>query len=149
MNIQYGGKNHFIPAGYVIEAWKGGVKLSSSLGENHTHETPVDLLAFKIPLTFEQERQIAKFLVSQIGKAYDFWNVLRFIPLVRMLFPKPAPSIYLRDHVYCSELVMEASIEIKTPLLERCNAWEVPPRDPPRSPLLSLVRSVVTGVDVP
>ena len=148
MNVQVNGRWHFIAAGCVIEAWKGGVKISDSLGANHTHGTPVDLFAFKTPLTPEQEQRMAAFLISQKGKGYDYWNVGRFVPIVRLLFPKPEPNIYLRNHVFCSELVMESSIEIKTPLLERCKAWEVPPRDPPRSPLLRFVKSVVTSCDL-
>lgn len=149
MNVLVNGRYHFVAAGCVIEAWKGGVKISDSLGANHTHGTPVDLFAFKTPLTADQEQKMAAFLISQKGKGYDYWNVGRFVPILRLLFPKPEPNIYLRNHVFCSELVMEASIEIKTPLLERCKSWEVPPRDPPRSPLLRFVKSVTTGVDTP
>ena len=136
MEVEVAGKVHIIRAGNVIEAWQGGVRLSGSLLASHTPDTPVDMFEFKTPLSREQEMRAAQFLVSQLGKSYDYLNVLRFVPVVRWLFPHPMPSAWTRSRVFCSELAMEMSIEIGRPLLERCKPWEVPPRDPPRSPLL-------------
>jgi uncharacterized protein YycO len=144
MDVEVGGIVHCVKAGNVIEAWQGGVKLSASLGERHTPGTPVDLFEFKTPLTPAQERIAAQFLVSQIGKGYDYLNVLRFVPIVRFLFPKPSPSIWTRNHVFCSELALDGFADCGRALLDRCRAWQVPPRDVPRSPLLMFQKTVIT-----
>ena len=106
--------------------------------------TRVDLFKFKTPLRPEVEQRVASFLVGHLGKKYDYINVLRFVPLVRLLIPRPAPSIWTREHVFCSELVLEAFADAGVKLLERCNFWEVPPRDPPRSPLLTTEKTITT-----
>jgi hypothetical protein len=146
MEVESCGKLHCIAAGSVIEAWKGGVRLANSLSENHTPGTKVDLFAFNPPLTAEQERRLAAFLLTQLGKPYDYINVLRFVPIVRLLIPGAAPGIWTRTHVFCSELVMEGCAAAGRHLLERCKPSEVPPRDPPRSPLLYLANGVVTQI---
>lgn len=143
MDVEVDGKVHVVKAGNVVEAWQGGVRLSASLGASHTPGTVVDLFEFKTPSNGLQERMAAQFLVGKIGKPYDYINVVRFLPLVRLLVPKPAPSIWTRSHVFCSELALESFADAGRPLLERCNAWEVPPRDIPRSPALMLVKSVI------
>lgn len=143
MEVEVNGQEHCIKAGNVIEAWQGGVKLSASLGERHEKGTPIDLFDFKTPLNGLQERLAAQFLVSQIGKGYDYLNVLRFLPIVRMVFPHQLPSIWTRSKVFCSELALEAFADAGRAILERCNSWEVPPRDLPRSPVLMLSKSVI------
>jgi hypothetical protein len=144
MDVEVNGQRHFIGAGSVIEAWRGGVKHSTSLSERHEPGTVVDLFAFKTPLTKDQEQKIAACLISNIGKKYSYGNVARFVPIVRLLVPKPLPFGYTRTHVFCSELFLEACACGNVLLLERCNFWEIPPRDPPRSPLLYFVKTEVT-----
>jgi hypothetical protein len=144
MVVEVNGMLHDIAAGSVIEAWKGGVQHANSLSENHTPGTKVDLFSFKTPLSEEVEHRIASFLFAQIDKPYDYINVGRFVPIVRVLIPKPAPTIWTRKHVFCSELIMEGCNAGGVYLLERCKPWEVPPRDPPRSPMLYLDRTIVT-----
>ena len=144
MDVEVDGKVHCIKAGNVIEAWQGGVRLAESVSTNHTKGTMVDIFKLKTPMRPEQSRRIASFLVGQIGKKYDYWNVARFIPVVRLFMPKPAPSIWTRSHVFCSELALEAFSDGGIQLLERCLYHEVPPRDVPRSPLLMTDRTVKT-----
>ena len=145
MEVESTGSVHMLRAGNVIEAWSpGGVLLSDTLSSRHTPGTQVDLFKFKTPLRPEQEHRIAAFLVGHLGKKYDYWNVLRFVPLVRAIIARPAPSTWTRSHVFCSELGLEAFAWGARPLLERCKAWEVPPRDPPRSPLLMLDSTMIT-----
>lgn len=144
MNVEVYGKTHFIPAGSVTEAWKGGVKLAENMATNHKERTQVDIFELKTPLLPEQENRVAQFLVQNIGKKYAYFNVLRFVPIVRLLIRKPLPWNYLRTHVFCSELVMLAFNAGGVQLLERCQPWEIPPRDIPRSPLLYQVKSVWT-----
>ena len=144
MEVEVNGAVHVIKAGNVIEAWQGGVRLAESVSTNHTKGTMVDIFKLKTPMRPEQSRRIASFLVGQIGKKYDYWNVARFIPVVRLFMPKPAPSIWTRSHVFCSELALEAFSDGGIQLLERCLYHEVPPRDVPRSPLLMTDRTVKT-----
>jgi len=145
IEVDVDGKTHFIAAGSVIEAWNpGGVRLVSSLSDSHTPHTPVDLFAFKTPLTREEEQKIVRTLIKHLGQKYSYGNVIRFVPIVRLLMPKPLPFAYTRTHVFCSELALEACADAGRWLLERCRFWEIPPRDVPRSPLLYLVKSVMT-----
>ena len=146
MEVEISGAVYIIPKGSVIEAWSGGVRLVDSLSAQHTPGTPVDLFSFREPLTKEQEQRMAACLMRHALKKtpYSYVSVLRFVPIVRLLFPTPPVNSYLRKHIFCSELVMEATIEAGTPLLERCPSWEIPPRDPPRSPLVKKTGGMVT-----
>jgi uncharacterized protein YycO len=144
MEVETNGERHFIASGSVCEAWKGGVKLSSSLSERHERGTTVDIFALKVPMTPEQEKKVASYLVRHIGVKYNYINVLRFVPIVRLVVPEPLPYSYTRSHVYCTQLFLEAFNEAGVFPLERCKPWEVPPRDPPRSPLFKYLRTEVT-----
>jgi hypothetical protein len=145
IEIQLNGNSHFLAAGTTIEAWSGGVKLAKSLSENHTERTQVDLFETKRTLTHLEEQTIGAFLIRNIGKKYAYGNVARFVPIVRLVIPKPLPYNYDRTHVFCSELVMLAFREAGINLLERCEPWEIPPRDVPRSPLLYFKKTVFTS----
>lgn len=144
MEVEYSGGLRVIAAGNVIEAWSGGVRLAKDISAQHTPGTAVDLYEFKTPLTTDQATYMARFLVSQLGKPYDYPNVLRFVPVVRALLPTPPAYSWNRTHVFCSELAIQAGAEAGRPLLERCKAWEVPPRDPPRSPALMFSKTLIT-----
>ena len=146
MTVKLDGIDHHISAGSVIEAWAGGVRLVSSLSAQHTPGTPVDITVFKHPLSAHEEQLVAQCLLRHaLNKTkYAYWNVLRFVPVVRLVMPKPLPFSYTRSHVYCTELIMESFGKAGRWLLERCEAWEVPPRDAPRSPLVMFDRTVVT-----
>ena len=143
MSVIVDGKTHYIPAGSVIEAWEGGVRMASSLSDNHHSRTQVDIFALKSPLSHNDEMRVAEVLIRNIGKKYAYWNVLRFVPVVRLLMRRPIPLGYCRTHVYCSELILAAFSKC-VQLIERCALWEIPPRDVPRSPLLRFVRTVWT-----
>lgn len=144
LDVQVANTLHFIPAGSVIEAWTSGVRMVESLSSQHDKGTIVDLFETKIPLTKEQEQKIAACLVLHLGTKYSYGNVLRFVPIVRLIMPEPLPFSYTRTHVFCDELVLEAFAAGGVLLLERCKFWEVPPRDVPRSPLVFLKDSAVT-----
>jgi uncharacterized protein YycO len=148
-DMEVGGSRYVrcINRGSVIEAWKGGVKLSSSISERHTPGTAVDLFEFKTPLSRHEAERMAIFLLSQIGKPYDYLNVARFLPIVRMILPRPGPAstIYRRKHLFCSELCVEACRAVGRDIIMRCPAWQVPPRDAPRSPLLRLSENTTTA----
>lgn len=144
MEVEVGNATHFIAKGSVIEAWKGGVKLSSSLSERHTRGTQVDLFAFKEPLRPEQEKRMAAYLIRHIGVGYAYSNVARFVPIVRIFVPDPPSQLQARSKVYCTQLFLESCNAADRYPLERCEPWEVPPRDPPRSPMFKFVRTYYT-----
>lgn len=147
MDVTVNGVIHHIAAGNVIEAWSPCVRLTESLSAQHTPGTIVDLFDFKIPLTKDEERIAAEFLMYHVlnKTKYAWWLVGRFLPLVRILFPKPPDNAYILNHLFCSELLMLAFAKAGRPILERCKAWEIPPRDLPRSPLLKPTRTVRTS----
>jgi hypothetical protein len=145
VEVDVNGKMHLIPAGSVFEAWKTGVRLTESINEYHCPSTRVDLFEFKHPLTDEQVKTVTRCLIQHLGTKYSWWNVCRFVPLIRLLLPQPMPFQYTRKHVYCSELVCESLAAAGVLLLERCKFFEVPPRDIARSPLLYLKKTVYTA----
>lgn len=132
----FDGREYFLKEGTVIEAWTGGVRIVDSLDAQHTPGTPVDLFELRQPLSLEQEQKVAGFLIAQKGRPYDYWNVVRFLPLVRAIAPQPAPEAWTREHVFCSELAMLAMANIHILLLERIPAWKVFPGLIRTSPLL-------------
>jgi hypothetical protein len=145
LTVEVDGNAHHIAAGNVIEAWQGGVRLSESLSSSHTPDTPVDIFSYRHELSRAEERMAAQFLISQLGKKYDYLNVARFVPVVRIIIPKPMGKVWERSHVFCSELAVETSIQISRPLFQGCKAWEIPPRDIPRNRLLRFERTVFTN----
>jgi len=117
--------------GTVVEAWhKGGVSHSSSFRALHTHRTPVDVFAIRPP--FDKEAA-ERFLLSQVGKGYDFASVFRF------LTRRKAPA---NDKWFCSELVEAAMIEGQLRLLNGSPS-EHSPRDTVMSPLLEKVDELI------
>lgn len=145
VDVEVNGKSHLIPAGSVIEAWQSGIRMVSSISEQHNPNTKVDVFELKHPMTKEQEQKIARFLILHLGRKYDVRNVCRFLPIVRLFARRPVASDYDRTHWFCSELVFEAFEAAGIQLLERCKPNEVPPRDIPRSPLLYLVKTLYTS----
>lgn len=112
--------------GRVVEAreFKGVrvlPKLQPSKGER------ID--SFHIELSERQKEEIEHFLLSQVGKGYDYISILRFIT---------------RDHVphwsktkwFCSELAFEAFRTAGIELLCRIEAWAVSPGLLALSPVL-------------
>ena len=103
------------------------------------------VLLIKTPLTKQEEQAIADSAMYHVvhKTKYSFLMVGRFIPIIRFFFPEPGP-FYLRKHVFCSELILKNAATAGRELVERCRAYQVPPRDPPRSPLLFFKETVVT-----
>jgi uncharacterized protein YycO len=118
----------------IIEAWQGGVRLAKNISEAHTPHTKVDIFSYVEPLSQEQEIVATKFLVAQLGKNYDYEAIVRFLT-------REPINRWNKSKWFCSELAFEASLVAGRRLLENCAAWEIPPRDIPRSPLLRLDRS--------
>lgn len=139
--VEVKGSVYDIKAGELFEARPGGVCRLKNLDDRHDPGQEVDFFEYKMPLMHHEVQDAAAWLVSQLGKPYDLLNDARFVPLIRLLVPEPKG--WDRTHVYCSELAVEMSRQIKRPIIERCLAWQVPPRDIPRCPLL---RHVATEV---
>lgn len=131
------GRDETIKAGNIIEAWKGGVRLSQSLSSSHTPGTVVDLFGFKKPLTNAEADVAAQFACAQLGKPYDYMAIVRFLT-------REPEHRWNKSKWFCSELGIETFFTAGRNLLDRCAAWEIPPRDPPRSPLLEFEGSIVT-----
>ena len=136
--LQYGrSKIVEIETGNIIEAWKGGVRLEKSISAAHTPGTRVDIFGFRQRLTQTEEINFTRFLVAQLGKEYDYGAIVRFLT-------REPVNRWSKDKWFCSELFFEAALVAGRELLQRCAAWEVPPRDLPRSPLLKFLRTEVT-----
>jgi uncharacterized protein YycO len=144
VRVLRGDREYFIRSGTVIEAWTGGVRLVDSLDAQHQPGTTVDLFELRNPLDEDRLQRLAAFLVSQIGKPYDYINVVRFLPFVHGWIATPPPEAWNRSHVFCSELVMRAFAEVKVWLLERVPAWKVSPGLIAYSPLLKQTDTVIT-----
>ena len=126
------------PANHVIEAWqKGGVSMHESISTVHTPGTKVDIYGFEPQLNSTEVGWFAGYLMQQLGKAYDFHAIFHFLTREPM-------SHWKKNKWFCSELIFEASLAAGRNLLERCSAWEIPPRDIPRSPLLTYIGQEVT-----
>jgi uncharacterized protein YycO len=138
--VERGHGSRLIAAGSVIEAWKGGVRLAKSLSDAHEPGTVVDLFNYHEPLTPAEEMIGAEFLLSQLGKDYDYAAIVRFLTRE----PAERWEVNRKTKWFCSELAFEMSLVMSRNLLERCAAWEIPPRDVPRSPILKFDRTEVT-----
>ena len=86
---------------------------------------------FDFPHSDDAARCLRPWLISQLGKPYDWTMVLRFI--TREQYSREA-----KGHWFCSELVYAALRKIGIELLARCEPWEVSPGLLSRSPLLKL-----------
>ena len=121
--------------GSVIEAWQSGVRHVANLSVAHTPETVVDL--FSIPNMIDHYRDhVEDWLISQLGKGYDYRGVLRF--LTRRQGTNP-------DRWFCSELVAEACNQKWLPLLRRIKSSSVSPGCLSYSPYLLYEKTITTG----
>ena len=86
--------------GTVIEArMRGGVKHVATPWTRHRKNTPVEVYAIKGD--FDEEK-VESFLLSQLGKKYDWLSVLRFVSR------RKAPA---DDRWFCSELILAALLD--------------------------------------
>ena len=129
------GREKILQAGSIIEAWSGSVRHVASISASHTPGTPVDVYEYNFPLSLTEIQQFAGFLVSQLGKPYDYLSIIRFLTRERGR---------LDNKWFCSELAFQASVVVGYPLLKNVPAWKVPPAWIPMSPLLKFVGSEVT-----
>jgi hypothetical protein len=123
-----------IPQGAVIEAWDKGIRLVASLSDQHEVGTEGVLYHLKTPLTDAEFEVIAFFAWMQIGKEYDWTDVLRFISRRPGLFANLKPEHYQKW--FCSCHVYATLAKAGRALFEHTEPWEVFPGLVHRSPLV-------------
>lgn len=134
--------------GSVIEAWQPCVREISparhsslatrhfaALSRQHTPGTTVDIFKFVAPLTADENRQLEFLARRDVGTPYDYRGIIRFLTRQRDGRSR---------RLFCSEQVFARCRQIGRPLLERTEAWRVPPDWLARSPHLELDQTVVT-----
>lgn len=133
--------------GSVIEAWQPKVRRVLSADPNtrnwelgalslqHTPGTKVDLFEFLQPLTRGENLALETLALDQVGIDYDYVGITRFVTRYGGGDDKK---------LFCSEQVFDDCAKIGRRLLNRCEGWEVPPRDIARSPLLKFQQSLIT-----
>lgn len=123
--------------GTVIEAWqKDGVQRNDSPATIHIPGTEIDV--FAVPGI--DEAAVEQFLISQLGKGYDFSAVLRGFTF-RLDRDDP-------DKWFCSELIHRACREGLKALLERIIDARVHPTLLSFSPLIEKVGTITTRDNV-
>ena len=126
--------------GGFYEAVAEGFICVSGPDVTHAKGTIVDVLAYKVPL-LESEEDLALVAARQmVGAPYDYASVFAGFPL-RLQY-EPAAG---RKAFFCSESVFLicAAMGPSRVLLERTQAWKVPPEGINLSPLLLWESSLV------
>jgi len=125
----------------TIEAWhkpfpRGNVHLHQGEGGEFKLHTPcTEVETYICPqLTNQQEQLMWGWLKSEVGVAYDFRMVFRFLP-------RWGATEGSEDKWFCSELIAAAFEQAHLPLLLRTPSFEVSPGLLRRSPLLSHIRT--------
>ena len=121
--ISRGGYSHcsiVLNNGSLIEAkpFKRVHRCSSIISELKSN-TIIDI--FDVTTTSEQDKIIEDFLISQIGKKYDYLSIIGFV----LYTSESGRKAY--KHWICSELVFVAFRKAGINLLERVDAWKVSP----------------------
>ena len=79
-----------LPDDSVVEAWDSGLRKVGNISIQHNVNTKVDI--FLLNLSTVQERQLLKLIEKDLANPpkYDFYQVLHFLPVVR-LFARSQP----------------------------------------------------------
>ena len=119
----------------IVEAWHSPslVRMIDSLSTGHTPGTKVDI--FEIDISSEQSLKLRDFLLSQVGKKYDFGSVLRFLSRRN----KDNPEKW-----FCSELAFSAFRYADLNLLERIEPHQVDPGTFVTTPFARFVKRIIT-----
>jgi hypothetical protein len=123
--------------GTVIEAWhKGGVSHNESPATLHTPGTEIDVFDFNGGSGILAADLSEQFLLSQVGKKYDFAPVLRGF-VFRVMRDNP-------NRWFCSELCHAAAVAGRLPLLARVPDWKIHPTLLSYSPRLIHIGTLTT-----
>lgn len=139
-----------LDSGSVIEAWQPCVREIdpprecapeschiAALSKQHTPGTRVDIYKFLCPLTKEENRQLEYLARRDVGTPYDYRSILRFCTREK--------SSLAVHKLFCSEQVFARCKQIGRPLLDRTEAWRVPPDWIGRSPHLEIETTITTS----
>ncbi len=119
--------------GTVMEAWTpGGFRhvgaghgdIIQGLSARHTPGTVVDIYAFDPPLSDRQQIMLDILVRSDLGKAYDWRMVLKFLPLPWV--NRNRQSVDELKAVFCSEEVCDRAEAVGRTLL-RAKPFEIAP----------------------
>ncbi len=125
----------------VTEAWHvGGVRRTGHFCLDHAPGTRIDLYRVK-GLTPGEQDGVDEFLGWQIGKAYDYRGVLRF------LSRRDPREIVDHRHTrrwFCSVLIFCAYLHVRRPLLDRVSPHKVSPALLSYSPHLIHIDTLTT-----
>lgn len=117
-----GGYTHaavIMPDNSVIEAYPfRKVRKRASLTDQ-MNDSKVEV--YEVLTTPEQDAVVIDFLHKQIGKGYDYWNILGFV------FHTTHEGRISTGRWFCSELVFATFKKANINLLERVEAWKVSP----------------------
>lgn len=126
-----------------IEAWhRGGVRHTGHWALDHQFGTALDFFVID-GLTSGEEEGIEEFLLSQVGKGYDFRGITRFVSRL-----PPQRDMDQVQRWFCSVLVFAAVARVRRPLLARVEPHKVHPTLLSYSPDLINVRSEVITKEV-
>lgn len=131
--------------GSVIEAWQPVVRMVvpdeegdfiSGLSKQHTPGTVVDIFEFACPLTPGENQKLTWLAMQDINTPYDYRSIIRFLTRKK--------SNLKKRRLFCSEQVFARCAQIGRQLLDRTEAWRVPPDWIARSPHLNLTKTITT-----
>lgn len=118
-----------LDSGEVIEAREfQGVRLLPHLPSDEDIDV-FEVTGVTATASADQRRVITAWLMSQLGKPYDYTMVARFVS-------RRQESRKSSGKWFCSELVFAALQKAGVNLLARCEPWEVSPALLSKSPLL-------------
>lgn len=117
---------YVFPDWSVVEAWRKGVTHSPNVLSYHHPETVVHL--YMVDMTADQLWLVQDFLLSQVGKGYDWSGLFGFT--VRAPFQSP-------ERWFCSELIFAAFLHAGIKLLANVDSWMVTPGMLATSPRLT------------
>ena len=109
---------------------------SAALSRQHTPGTTVDIFKFITPLTSDENRHLEYLARRDVGTPYDYRGIVRFLTRQRDGRSR---------RLFCSEQVFARCQQIGRPLLDRTEAWRVPPDWLARSPHLQLDQTITTA----
>lgn len=109
-------------ARWIIEAWPGK-------GVQRKYVTDWEgIELFRVNgMTLEQWQVALLWAENQLGKGYDYWSVIRFLPRIHL------PD---NERLFCAEFVFDAFAAAGVKLQERISGQELSPREIGISPLL-------------
>jgi uncharacterized protein YycO len=90
---------------------------------------------YSVEVTDEQAAKITSFVNAQLGKAYDWTMVIRFVT-------RKQATLGSINRWFCSEIIYAAFEQAGVDLLQQTEPWEVSPGLLSRSPLLKFEKTL-------